>query len=120
VALARALVSTPRLLLLDEPLAALDAPTRIELHELIESLWQQHGFTALFVTHDVAEAVARADRVVMIHHHGVALDEPVPLPRPRSRSVAFDAIEGRVLQRVLSKLGEEPATPASCGAPMSE
>lgn len=56
VALARALIHQPRLLLLDEPLGALDALTRIEMQQLIERLWQQHGFTVLLVTHDVAEA----------------------------------------------------------------
>ena len=60
VALARALVHSPRLLLLDEPLGALDALTRIEMQRLIERLWHEHGFTALLVTHDVAEAVALA------------------------------------------------------------
>ncbi|WP_341649876.1 ATP-binding cassette domain-containing protein [Thauera humireducens] len=53
VALARALIHKPRLLLLDEPLGALDALTRIEMHTLIERLWQTQGFTALLVTHDV-------------------------------------------------------------------
>ena len=66
VALARALIHQPRLLLLDEPLGALDALTRIEMQQLIERLWQQHGFTVLLVTHDVAEAVAVADRVILI------------------------------------------------------
>ncbi len=66
VALARALVHNPRLLLLDEPLGALDALTRIEMHRLIEGLWRSSGFTALLVTHDVQEAVALADRVVLI------------------------------------------------------
>jgi sulfonate transport system ATP-binding protein len=103
VALARALVHAPRLLLLDEPLGALDALTRIEMHRLIESLWQRHGFTALLVTHDVAEAVALADRVVLIDAHRIALDQPVRLPRPRTRGEAFDAIEERVLQRVLNR-----------------
>jgi ABC-type cobalamin/Fe3+-siderophores transport system ATPase subunit len=56
-------VQTARLLLLDEPLGALDALTCIEMHRLIERLWQRHGFTALLVTHDVTEAVALADRV---------------------------------------------------------
>jgi sulfonate transport system ATP-binding protein len=102
VALARALVHTPRLLLLDEPLGALDALTRIEMHGLIERLWLRHGFTALLVTHDVSEAVALADRVVLIENHRIGLDERVPLARPRARGAAFDAIEGRVLQRVLN------------------
>lgn len=102
VALARALVHRPRLLLLDEPLGALDALTRIEMQRLIESLWKEHGFTALLVTHDVSEAVALADRVVLIEAHAVALDEAVPLARPRSRgNAAFAAFEERVLQRVL-------------------
>jgi len=113
VALARALVHTPRLLLLDEPLGALDALTRIEMHGLIERLWQRHGFTALLVTHDVTEAVALADRVVLIEDNRIALDERVPLARPRARGAAFDAIEDRVLQRVLSRPGEEVARPVS-------
>ena len=101
IALARALVHAPRLLLLDEPLGALDALTRIEMHRLIESLWQRHGFTALLVTHDVAEAVALADRVVLVDDRRIVLDERVSLPRPRARGAAFDAIEERVLSRVL-------------------
>jgi len=108
VALARALVHRPRLLLLDEPLGALDALTRIEMQQLIESLWRTHGFTALLVTHDVSEAVALADRVVLIEDHRIALDERVALGRPRSRGqAAFAALEDRLLQRVL----REPARP---------
>ena len=103
VALARALVHRPRLLLLDEPLGALDALTRIEMHGLIERLWRQHGFTAVLVTHDVAEAVALADRVLLVQDGRIAIDEGVPLPRPRLRSdPAFTGIEDRVLQRVLA------------------
>jgi sulfonate transport system ATP-binding protein len=110
VALARALVHRPRLLLLDEPLGALDALTRIEMHGLIERLWLQHGFTALLVTHDVTEAVALADRVLLIEDHHLAFDERVPLARPRHRSQpAFASFEDRVLQRVLSQPAAEPA-----------
>jgi len=102
VALARALVHEPRLLLLDEPLGALDALTRIEMQELIERLWQRRRFTALLVTHDVQEAVALADRVVLIEGGRVALDVRVTVPRPRARgSAAFAAIEGGILDRVL-------------------
>ena len=64
--LARALIHRPCLLLLDEPLGAFDALTRIEMQDLIASLWQEHGFTVLLVTHDVSEAVAMADRVLLI------------------------------------------------------
>lgn len=102
VALARALVHFPRLLLLDEPLGALDALTRIEMHRLIESLWLRHRFTALLVTHDVQEAVALADRVILIEDGRIALDERITLARPRSQGdAAFAAIEKRILDRVL-------------------
>jgi sulfonate transport system ATP-binding protein len=110
VALARALVHQPRLLLLDEPLGALDALTRIEMHRLIEGLWQQRRFTALLVTHDVQEAVALADRVVLIEDGRIALDERIALARPRSQGDAqFAAIEKRILDRVLQKPGAEEA-----------
>ena len=108
VSLARALVHNPRLLLLDEPLGALDALTRIEMHRLIEDLWQASGFTALLVTHDVQEAVALADRVILIEDGRIALDELIHLPRPRSQGdAAFAALEKRILDRVLQK----PAAP---------
>ena len=119
VALARALVHQPNLLLLDEPLGALDALTRIEMHALIEDLWLRHGFTALLVTHDVQEAVALADRVVLIEDGVIALDEHIALPRPRSRGdVAFAALEKRILDRVLQRPGEDttPIEPAWLGA----
>ena len=112
VALARALVHQPRLLLLDEPLGALDALTRIEMHRLIEGLWQTRGFTALLVTHDVQEAVALADRVILIEDGRIALDETNDLPRPRLHgTAAFAALEKRILDRVLQKPAEEPAVP---------
>jgi sulfonate transport system ATP-binding protein len=102
VALARALVHQPDLLLLDEPLGALDALTRIEMHALIERLWRAHGFTALLVTHDVQEAVALADRVVLIEQGRLGLNQPVTLARPRARgSVDFAQLEAQVLDRVL-------------------
>jgi sulfonate transport system ATP-binding protein len=102
VALARALVHTPRLLLLDEPLGALDALTRIEMHRLIERLWQRHGFTALLVTHDVSEAVALGDRVILIEDQRIAVDQRIALPRPRSHgNPAFAAYEEQILDRVL-------------------
>lgn len=108
VALARALVHHPRLLLLDEPLGALDALTRIEMHRLIEGLWQRHRFTALLVTHDVQEAVALADRVILVEDGRIALDERIALPRPRAQGDAvFAAIEKRILDRVLQKAPTE-------------
>jgi sulfonate transport system ATP-binding protein len=104
VALARALVHRPDLLLLDEPLGALDALTRIEMQGLIERLWREHKFTALLVTHDVQEAVSLGDRIVLIEAGRITLDTAVPLARPRSRTAeGFAELEERVLSRVLNK-----------------
>ncbi|MDU9392515.1 aliphatic sulfonates ABC transporter ATP-binding protein [Pseudomonas sp. zfem002] len=109
VALARALIHQPRLLLLDEPLGALDALTRIEMQQLIEDLWRKHGFTVLLVTHDVSEAVAVADRVILIEDGEIGLDLLVDLPRPRQRgSHRLAALETEVLNRVLSVPGTPP------------
>jgi sulfonate transport system ATP-binding protein len=103
VALARALIHQPRLLLLDEPLGALDALTRIEMQQLIERLWQRHGFTVLLVTHDVSEAVAVADRVILIEEGRIGLDLTIDIPRPRNRGAASLAeLEAKVLNRVLA------------------
>lgn len=103
VALARALIHRPRLLLLDEPLGALDALTRIEMQGLIETLWQQHGFTVLLVTHDVSEAIALADRVLLIEEGRIGLDLTIDLPRPRRKgSAKLAELEAEVLARVLA------------------
>lgn len=112
VALARALVHRPQLLLLDEPLGALDALTRIEMHALIERLWHEHRFTALLVTHDVHEAVALGDRILLIEEGRIALDQPVPLARPRARaSTGFAELEEHVLQRVLKTAPNDDTQP---------
>lgn len=112
VALARALVHDPGLLLLDEPLGALDALTRIEMQQLLENLWRQRQFTALLVTHDVAEAIALADRVILIEHGQMSLDLRIALPRPRARgSVAFATLEERVLSCVLQQADTGSAAP---------
>jgi sulfonate transport system ATP-binding protein len=109
VALARALVHRPKLLLLDEPLGALDALTRIEMQQLIETVWRELRFTAVLVTHDVAEAVALADRVLLVEDGRITFDEPVALARPRAHGTsAFAELEGRVLARVLKHPAKEP------------
>ena len=116
VALARALVHNPRLLLLDEPLGALDALTRLEMHRLIEGLWEKHRFTALLVTHDVQEAVALADRVILIEDGRIALDEPIALARPRWHGdPEFARIEKRILDRVLQKPERKAQVPPARG-----
>ena len=119
VALARALVHRPSLLLLDEPLGALDALTRIEMHALIERLWREHRFTALLVTHDVHEAVALGDRILLVDAGRIALDQPVLLERPRTRADArFAALEERVLRRVLNSEAPVLADPRRHDAPV--
>ncbi|MHA6691326.1 ABC transporter ATP-binding protein [Devosia sp. A449] len=100
-ALARALVSEPGFLALDEPLGALDALTRITMQSLVERVWREQGFTALFVTHDVGEAVALADRVIVLDEGRIALDIAIDHPRPRQRGAADLAeIEGHLLKGI--------------------
>ncbi len=101
VALARALASKPSLLLLDEPLGALDALTRIEMQQLLESLWQEQGFTALLITHDVEEAVVLADRVVLIENGQISMNVEIDLPRPRARG---DAKFAKTVEQILDKV----------------
>jgi sulfonate transport system ATP-binding protein len=102
VALARALVSDPRVLALDEPLGALDALTRISMQRLLERIWRDQAFTAILVTHDVSEAVALADRVLVIEDGRIALDVNVGIPRPRERGSAdLAALEGSILSHLL-------------------
>src|ERR1700748_3246256 len=102
VALARALVSHPRVLAFDEPLGALDALTRISMQRLLARVWHDQGFTAILVTHDVAEAVALADRVLVIEDGRIAQDFTVDIPRPRQRgSAELAALEGAILKNLL-------------------
>lgn len=109
VALARALVHRPKVLLLDEPLGALDALTRIEMHGLIERLWLENGFTTLLVTHDVHEAVVLADRVVVVDEGAIVFDVTIDLPRPRVRSSTdLAALEEAILRQVLKTTNEHP------------
>jgi sulfonate transport system ATP-binding protein len=104
VALARALVSRPRLLLMDEPLGALDALTRLDMQALIETVWQREGFTAILVTHDVAEAAALADRVIVLDAGRIAASWAIDIPRPRPRaSPALAAIEAEILDRLMRR-----------------
>lgn len=111
VALARALVSHPRILAFDEPLGALDALTRISMQRLLERVWHDQGFTAILVTHDVSEAVALADRVLVIEDGRIAQDINVDLLRPRQRGSAdLAALEGTILRELLKETGDLAAT----------
>ncbi len=102
VALARALASAADLILFDEPLGALDALTRLEMQNLIERLWLESRFTAVLVTHDVEEAVALADRVLVMEGGKLIFETTVDLERPRVRSGrAFIGLKERVLTQVM-------------------
>lgn len=106
VALARALVHQPELLLLDEPLGALDALTRIEMHQLIEDLWREKKFSAILVTHDVEEAVALANRIIVIENGEIAMHQSINLPYPRQReNPVFIKSVSRILNFILGKEG---------------
>jgi sulfonate transport system ATP-binding protein len=101
VSLARAILSHPRLLLLDEPFSALDALTRLEMQRLVEEIWRRERFTAVLVTHDVQEAVALSDRVVMLDRGRVVLDLRISEPRPRAREhPTLVALVAHILERL--------------------
>jgi sulfonate transport system ATP-binding protein len=102
VSLARALVREPSLLLLDEPFGALDALTRISMHDLVVGLWERHRPAILLVTHDVDEALALADRVLVLGDGRIAHQSVVDLPRPRDREHP-ELVSLR--NRLLSELG---------------
>ena len=115
VAIARALVPRPEVLLLDEPFSALDAFTRADLQQHLLALWADSRPTLVLVTHDVDEAIALADRIlVMRPRPGRIFDEINPgLPRPRDRrSEEFDAARRQVLGSLDRSLERESPTAA--------
>lgn len=102
VALARALVRHPKLLLLDEPFAALDALTRLRMQALVGQLIGQHRPGVLLVTHDVEEAILLADRVLVLRRGRIIFDHVVGIPRPRRvAGEGFDSLR----ERLLAELG---------------
>ncbi|WP_280239686.1 ABC transporter ATP-binding protein [Nocardia abscessus] len=106
VSLARSLVGEPDLLLADEPFGALDALTRIKMHELLRELIRRRRPTVLLVTHDVDEAIALADRVLVLDEGRITVDVPVELPAERDPSLPEFQ---RVRRALLSSLGVAPA-----------
>lgn len=100
-ALARALVNHPKVLLLDEPLGALDAMTRVNMQEEILRIWQDRGTTMIFVTHDIDEAIFLSDRIVVMAPRPGKIVEiiPVTTERPRRRSYPeFNRIRAEILE----------------------
>ena len=101
VALARALVNHPRVLLLDEPLGALDAFTRMRMQDEVLRLWEARGTTMLLVTHDIDEAIYMSDRIVMMTPRPGRIDRIIDVELPRSRernSPAFLALRSQILE----------------------
>jgi len=109
VAIARALVNRPRVLLLDEPLGALDALTRSHLQQELQRIWAAEGLTTVLVTHDVEEAVYLADRIVVLQPRPGRVRAVLPVTLPRSRDRASPEF-ARVRDEVLALIGHAPAT----------
>jgi sulfonate transport system ATP-binding protein len=108
--LARALVQEPELLLLDEPLGALDALTRLRMQQMIEDLWRRHGPAVLLVTHDVEEAVLLADRALVLADGRISTEIVIDLPRPRHlEQPGFLDIRRRLLSALGVELSPLPA-----------
>jgi sulfonate transport system ATP-binding protein len=99
VSLARALVSEPELVLLDEPFAALDAITRLRMHDLVRALRTRHQAAMLLVTHDVDEAIALADRIVVMSNGRIGTSHEVHLcAADREASVAREELRALLLE----------------------
>ncbi|MFF0578257.1 ABC transporter ATP-binding protein [Streptosporangium saharense] len=117
VSIARALAYQPRLLLMDEPFASVDAQTRMDLEDLVLPLREQYGMTIVTVTHDIDEAVYLSDRVVVLSPppSTVSAVVDIPLPAPRSQTATKeDPRFGRLRHRVLDLVRRpEPAAPAT-------
>ena len=111
VALARALINHPKVLLLDEPLGALDAFTRMRMQDEVLRLWQTRRTTILFVTHDIDEAIYMSDRIMIMTQPPGRIDQTIAntLPRPRDRSSPeFLRLRGNILE-LLHFAGNAPA-----------
>ena len=106
VALARALAQDADVLLMDEPFGALDAMTRDLLHELLEGIWRRQGFSVLFVTHEVREAVRLGDRVVLLSSRPGRVLENYDVAIERPRGIDSSQTVERALQ-IKARLNEE-------------
>jgi NitT/TauT family transport system ATP-binding protein len=109
VSLARALVTEPRLLLLDEPFAALDEITRFRLDAQLRELWAARGMTVIFVTHSISEAAFLGNRAVVLSRRGghIKLDRRLDLPAERTHELRTDPALGREMKTLLAAMEEE-------------
>lgn len=119
VAIIRALVNRPRILLMDEPFSALDAQTRARMQAYLLDIWKKVDITVVFITHDLDEAAILADRILVLAAHPGRLQEliEVPLPRPRDaaqlKSPEFAATKLRLEELIH---GNEPEDEDEAGA----
>jgi len=109
VSLARALVTEPRLLLMDEPFAALDEITRFHLEVQLRDLWQRRGMTVIFVTHSISEAAFLANRAVVLARRGgrIRLDRHIELPPQRTNDLRSDPRLGYEMKLLMGAMEEE-------------
>lgn len=108
VGIARALANDPKILLMDEPLGALDALTRNNMRKEIERIWQLTGLTVLFITHSVPEAVYLADRVIVLNKGVVVLDKRIEMERERDPNSKVFGEYIQLFEAVLA--GDEAST----------
>jgi NitT/TauT family transport system ATP-binding protein len=115
VAIARALVNRPRLLLLDEPFAAVDAQTRADLQDLIRTLWHEFGMTTILVTHDIDEAVYTSQRTLVLggEAQGIILDKAIPLPAVRDQIATRATPEFAAARTAVLSAIRRPPTPTT-------
>jgi NitT/TauT family transport system ATP-binding protein len=124
VAIARAIAYQPRVLLMDEPFAAVDAQTRADLEDLIRKVWRDLGVTILFVTHDIDESVYLGERVIMLSSSPTVVQEDLAIDLPEDRDQLstrsmprFTELRGHVYEQIQkakrapSQGGSAPATP---------
>jgi NitT/TauT family transport system ATP-binding protein len=110
VQLARTLVGSPRVILMDEPFGALDAQNRAAMQRLLVDVWQQHPTTVVFVTHDVDEALLLGDRVAVLTPRPGRIATVIEVEKPRAPGARFDPAFARTRYEILAALGNE--TPA--------
>lgn len=115
VALARAVAYQPKVLLMDEPFAAVDAQTRADLEDLIRSVWRKLGVTVLFVTHDIDESVYLGERVLILSNSPTVMREDLPIDLPAERdqlgtrsSARFTELRGHVYEHIQRAKNDRP------------
>jgi NitT/TauT family transport system ATP-binding protein len=110
VAIATVFANKPDVLLMDEPFVGLDYFRRAALHKVMLDLWQDSGCTIFFVTHDIDEALALADRVFVVSHGRIALEAPVDLDRPRSTEALVGAHASDLRLKIMQSIRADPST----------